>query len=97
MWILQTIRNLYLTANTLGTHNSMSVSGEWCIFAQNNPANSDYNQMIYDQILLGMNCLDCSNQALSLIDFKINDHSGNTVNLHDNHVSFSIMFVKVAG
>ncbi|MFM7983444.1 MAG: hypothetical protein ACKPKO_29380 [Candidatus Fonsibacter sp.] len=43
-----------------------------------------------------MDYLDCSNQTLSRIDFMIKDHNGNTVNLHENHVSFSIIFVKVA-
>ena len=43
-----------------------------------------------------MHYLDCSNQTLSLINFKLTDHSGNIVNLHDNHVSFSIIVVKVA-
>ena len=28
---LHTIRNLYLISNTLGTHNSMTVNGEWGI------------------------------------------------------------------
>ena len=56
---------------------------------------SDYNQLIYDQSVLGMDYLDCSNQTLSLIDFKLKDHTGEVVNLHGGHVSFSIIFVKV--
>ena len=52
--------------------------------------------MVYDQTVLGMDYLDCSNQALLLIDFKLKDHTGEVVNLHGNHVSFSIIFVKVA-
>ena len=45
------------------------------------PVIADYNQLIYDQTVLGMDYLDCSNQTLSLIDFKIQDHSGDIVNL----------------
>ena len=43
-----------------------------------------------------MDYLDCSNQTLSLIDFKLKDHTGEVVNLHGGHVSFSIIFVEVA-
>ena len=52
--------------------------------------------MIYDQAALGMDYLDRSNETLSIIDFKIEDHYGNIVNLHKNHVRSSIIFVKVA-
>jgi hypothetical protein len=89
------IRNLYLISNTLGTHNSMAVNGEGGILKKI-PVSADYNQLIYEQIVLGMDYLDCSNQTLSLIDFKLKDHDGHIANLHYIHVSFSIIFVKVA-
>ena len=54
------IRNLYLIANTLGTHNSMSVNDEWRILKKI-PVSADYNQLIYGQAVLGMDYLDCSN------------------------------------
>ena len=92
---LHPIRNLYLISNTLGTYNPMAINGEWGILKKI-PVSADYNQLIYDQTVLGMDYLDCSNQTLSLIDFKLKDHSGNAVNLHGGHVSFSIIFVKVA-
>ena len=38
--------------DTLGTHSSMSVTGEWGIL-KTIPVNSDSNQSIYDQIALG--------------------------------------------
>ena len=68
---LHPIRNLYLISNTLGTYNSMAVNGEWGILKKI-PVSADYNQLIYDQTVLGMDYFDCS------------------------HVSFSIIFVKVA-
>ncbi|MFM7978979.1 MAG: hypothetical protein ACKPKO_06645 [Candidatus Fonsibacter sp.] len=88
------IRKMYLISNTLGTNNSMSINGEWGIL-QKNPVNAGYNEMIYDQTVLGMDYLDCSNQTLSRIDFRIKGHNGNIVNLQGNHVSFSIICVKV--
>ena len=92
---LHPIRNLYLISNTLGTHNSMDINGEWGILKKI-PVSADYNQFIYDQTVLGMDYLDCSNQKVSLNDNKLNDHSGDVVNLHGGHVCISIIFVKVA-
>ena len=45
--------------------------------------------------VLGMDYLDCSHQTLSLIDFKLKDHTKEDVNLHGGHVSFSIIFLEV--
>ena len=93
---LHPVRNLYLISNTLGTYNSMAINGEWGILKKI-PVSANYNQLIYDQSVLGMDYLDCSNQTLSLIDFKPKDHTGEVVNLHGNRASFSIICVKVAG
>ena len=73
----------------------MAVNGEWGILKKI-PVSADYNQLIYDQTVLGMDYLDCSHHTLSLFEFKLKDHTGDVVNLHGNHVSFSIIFVKVA-
>ncbi|MFM7986875.1 MAG: hypothetical protein ACKPKO_46930 [Candidatus Fonsibacter sp.] len=73
----------------------MSINGEWGILKKI-PVNANYNEIVYDQTALGMDYLDCSNQTLSRIDFKIKDHNGHIVNLHENHASFSIIFVKVS-
>ena len=94
---LHPIHSLPLISNTLGTHNSMALSGEWGIQERKKiPVSAAYNKLIYDQTVLGMEYLDCSNQTVSLIDFKLKDHNGDVVNLHGGHVSFSIIFVKVA-
>ena len=87
------IRNLYLISNTLGTHNSMSVAGEWGT-PSHNTTSSDINHLIYDQTASSIDYLDCSNQTLSIIDVKIKCHSGNIVYLHKDHVSFSSICVK---
>ena len=73
----------------------MDINGEWGIIKKI-PVSADYNQFIYDQTVLGMDYLDCSNQKVSLNDNKLNDHSGDVVNLHGCHVCISIIFVKVA-
>ena len=83
---LHPIRNLYLVSNTLGTRNSMRVNGEWGILKKI-PISSGYNRLIYDQTVLCMDYLDCSNQTLSIIDFNIKCNYGHIVNLHKHHVS----------
>ena len=50
--------------------------------------------MLYDSTVLGMDYLDCSDQTLSRIDFKVKDSYGNVVNLHGNNLSFPI-FIQV--
>ena len=51
--------------------------------------------MIYDNTVLGMDHLDCSNKTLSRFDIKVKDARGNIINLHGNHGFFSIMLIKV--
>jgi hypothetical protein len=67
----------------------MAVNGE-CGILKKIPVSADYNQLIYEHTVY------CSHQTLSLIDFKLKDHTGEVINLHGAHVSFSIIFVKVA-
>ena len=60
------------------------------------PVRAGYNEMIYDNGSgLTSEYLDCSNQTLSRIHFKMKDSYGNIINLHGNHWSFSIVFIKV--
>ena len=63
-------------------------------FLKKFPVSVDYHQLIYDQTVLGMGYLDCSNQTLSLIDLKLKDHNGDIVNLHGNHASFSVFVLR---
>ena len=92
---LRPMRSLYIISNTLGTDKSMSVTGEWGMLKKM-PVSSEYNRVIYDQTALGMDYFDCSSQALSTLDFKIQDCNGNIANMHRNRVSCFLIFVKVA-
>ena len=46
-------RNLYIISQSLRTYNSESTNGEWGIIKKV-PVNANYNQMIYDNPVLGM-------------------------------------------
>ena len=82
MWIF-TLSVIYVIPSILGTHNSMSVSGESSILKEI-PVSAEDNKLTYDQSVLGLENSDGSNRTLSLIDFKIKDHSGYIVNLHES-------------
>jgi hypothetical protein len=88
------IRNLYIVSQTLGNYNSVSVNGEWSIIKKC-PVRAGPAEMLFDQVILPGDYLDCSNQTISRIDIKMKDSYGNLINLHGNHWSFSIVFVKV--
>ena len=85
--------NFQLRSQTLGAYNSTRDSSEYGILTKI-PGNINYNELIYDQTVLGMDCLDCRNQTHSLIDFKIKDRNGNLAKLHDIHVGFFIMLSR---
>ena len=85
------IRNLYLVSSNLGNHNTMSVTGE-CGIIKQITVNASYNQLIVDNQVLGSDYLDCSGPNLNLLNFRLCDVFGNTIDLNGNHWSFSIIF-----
>jgi hypothetical protein len=91
---LNPIRNIYITSGNLGSYNTMSVSGERGIIKKV-PVRANYNEMIYDDAVLGIDYLSCSRQSLSRLEFQLKDVFGNLINLHGNHWSFSLIFTKM--
>ena len=72
----------------------MSLNGERGILKKI-PVRASHNELLFDQTILGMDYLDCSNQCISTLDFKLNDSYNNTINLHGNHWSLSIILVRI--
>ena len=87
------IRNIYIVSPNLGNFNTISCSGESGIIKKV-PVSSGYNEMVFDQVVLGSDYLDCSKQTLRRLEFKLKDVFGNIINLNDNHCSFSIVFAR---
>ena len=76
MWIF----TLFVTS--ISSHyTSVSTNGEYGILKKV-PVNASYNNMIYDNTVLGMDHLDCNNKTLSRFDIKVKDASGNIIDLH---------------
>ena len=85
------IRNLYIVSHNLGNYNTLSVSGERGIIKKV-PVTANYNEMVFNQVVLGSDYLDCSRQTLSRLEFQLKDVFGNTIDLNGNHWSFSVVF-----
>jgi hypothetical protein len=88
---LHTTRNLYLTSSCLASYNTISKFENDVIIKQI-PVKANYSQMLFDNSGAGYDFLDVSRRALSRLDFRLQDSYGNTVNLRNNHWSFSLVF-----
>ena len=72
-WLVFQICELYITPQTVGAYRTVSVNCEW---------GTGYNRMVYGQTVWGMEYLDCSNQTLSRLDFKLTYAYCNVIHLH---------------
>jgi len=88
---LQPIRNIYLSSPNLGNFNTLGPRGQASIIKKV-PVSSNYNEMIFDNMMSTNDFLDCSKQTLKNIEFTLSDVHGERINLHGQEVSFSIIF-----
>ena len=56
------------------------------------PVDSDFNYMIFNNQITGLDYINVSKQTLKTINFKIQTVDGKVVPLHGANVSFSIIF-----
>ena len=83
-----------MTSSGLGNFNTMTITGSRNVIKKV-PVSAGHGDVIFDQVVTGMDYLDCSRQTLSRISFKLIDIFGRVLNLHNNHTSFSIVFSRV--
>jgi len=88
------LRNIYMTSSGLGNFNTMTITGNRNVIKKI-PVSAGHGDIIFDQVVTGMDYLDCSHQTLSRISFKLMDIYGRVLDLNDNHISFSIVFSRV--
>ena len=88
------LRNIYMTSSGLGNFNTMTITGNRNVIKKI-PVSASHGDIIFDQVVTGMDYLDCSRQTLSRISFKLIDIYGTVIDLHDNHISFSIVCSRV--
>ena len=87
---LQLIRNIYMHSPNLGNFNTIGPQNESTIIKKI-PVTADYNQMIFDAIMVGNDFLDCSRQTWRRLEFQLKNAKGDYINLHCGHISFSII------
>ena len=90
---LQPIRNIYIHSS-LGNYNTLGPRGETSI-VKKVPVSSNSGDYIFDQVLTGNDFGDCSKQTIRSINFELKDVHGNNINLHGNHLSFSVIFSRM--
>ena len=91
---LNPFRNIYITSGNLGSYATMRISGERGV-VKKSPVRANFNEMIYDDAVLGIDYLNCSKQSLSRLEFQLKEVLGNIINLHGDHWSFSLIFAKM--
>ena len=90
---LQPIRNIYIHSS-LGNYNTLSNWGSQTI-VKKVPVTANSGDYIFDQVMTGNDFGDCSKQTMRTISFELKDVHGNEINLHGNHLSFSIIFSRM--
>jgi len=90
---LHTVRNLYLHSSALCSYNIISKFNQDTIIKKI-PIRVGFNEMLFDGISDGMDYLDITRRSLNRLDFRLTDSYGNTIELHNNHWSMSVVFVE---
>ena len=91
---LQIINNVYITSPNLSSYDTVSSFTNNII--KKAPATANYGYMIFDPGMATREFLECSNQTLKTLEFHIKDGKGRCINLHNTHITFSIVFNKYA-
>ena len=91
---LQPIRNIYMHSPNLTSFNTLGPLGEKTIIKKI-PVTSDFNTVIFDQVMTSNDYIDCSRQTWQRLEFQLRDSKGNTINLHGSHMSFSIIMSRM--
>ena len=91
---LHPIRNLYLVSPNLGTFDTLNVTGEMNVIKKI-PVNANYNEMVYDQVVLSYDYVDVSKQTMKRLEFQLKDIYGSVIDLKGDHWSFSLLFAKI--
>ena len=89
----QSIRNVYIRSPNLGSFGTMSLRGDRDIIKKVS-VSANANEIIFNNVMVGADYLECSRQTLSRLEFKLEDVNGNVIDLNGAHVSFSLIFSK---
>ena len=88
---LTPIRNIYMRSPNLSSFNTIGCNGESSIIKKI-PINAGSGEMITSFITSSTDFIPCNNLTLRTIEIQLVDVDGNIINLHNNNMSFSILF-----
>ena len=88
---LTPVRNIYMRSPNISSFNTIGCNGESSIIKKI-PVNAGSGEMITSFITSGADFIPCNNLTLKTIEIQLQDVNGNIINLHNNDMSFSILF-----
>ena len=88
---LQPVRSVYLHSPNVGHFNAIGPNGESSILKVI-PVTAGPGCQIFDQVVSGIDYVDCSRQSLRTLEFQIRDVYGNLIPFHGSNLSFSLVF-----
>ena len=88
---LLNVHSIYIHCPNPGHYNTVGVRGENSIIKKVT-VSSSFGYLILDSVVAPHDKLDVSRQSLKTVHFSFKNVHGNVINLHDSHVSFSLIF-----
>jgi len=92
---MQPIRNLYLHSS-IGTYTTVAKrpNGYDNTIIAHVAVNSNFNEMIFDELNTSNDWLECGGQTLKKLDFQLKTAKGEIVPLHGVNMSFALIFTR---
>ena len=90
---LQPFKCIYIHISGLGGYNTIGPQNERTI-AKSIKVTADYNHVIFDEVMITNDYLDCSNQTVKTISIQLKSVDGDIIPLENANWGFSIIFSR---
>jgi len=91
---LHDVRNLYMLSSALSNYDTVS-NFHLDTIVKKIPVRANFNEIIFDNASEGFDYISLSRRSLDRLDFKLVDSRGSTIDLRNNHFSFSLVFQRM--
>ena len=91
---LLNVHNIYMHCPNIGHYNCIGVRGENSIIKKI-PVSSSFGYLIIDSVVAPHDKIDVSRQSIKTMHFTLKNVHGNIINLHNAHISFSLIFQTI--
>ena len=89
------LRNIYLCSPNLCSLSVLGPNGAAANIVKKIPVTSDYGYNIFAGGSIAHDFIECSRQTWKTLEFQLRDVFGNSIDLNDNSVSFSIVLSTI--